>query len=238
MPVGIVVPAPKVVKSRFYVIDIPPIAERLDSAQSGSEGTGGGEDFAPGIVDIFYHFSAGAVNQTDNIALEIMNVSILRAIELHNSEAVLGVVPEMEGVAALGHVHDVLAMQNVVGDRSIHRFPHPQALSVVNEGRGGTALAHLLELAAVLPGVGPGAVAGGIANGVIGDRRAIVGGELVLPVRIAVGARHGFERGADSAGGVGVAGLTQDVAASVVGVNTPEYLIICTNELWNWCIWR
>ena len=59
----------------------------------------------------------------------------------------------MEGVGALGHVDDVLAMQNVVGDRSIHRFPHPQALSVVNKAGGGAALAHLLELAAVLPKV-------------------------------------------------------------------------------------
>ena len=87
-----IIPTSKIVKSDFYVIDIPPIAEGLDSAQGGSEGTGGGEDFAPRIVNIFYHFGAGAVNQTDNIALEIMNVSILRAIELHNSGAVLGVI--------------------------------------------------------------------------------------------------------------------------------------------------
>ena len=91
-PCRIIIPAPKVIESSFYVIDIPPIAEGLDGAQGGSEGTGGGEDFAPRIVNIFYHFSAGAVNQTDNIALEVMNVSILRAIELHNSGAVLGVV--------------------------------------------------------------------------------------------------------------------------------------------------
>ena len=92
----------------------------------------------------------------------------------------------MEGVGALGHVHDVLAMQNVVGDRSIHRFPYPQALGVVDERRGGAALGHLLELAAILPGVRPGAVAGGIANGVVGNRDAIVGGELVLPSGVTI----------------------------------------------------
>ena len=124
----------------------------------------------------------------------------------------------MEGVGALGHVHDVLAMQNVVGGRSIHRFPHAQALGVVNKAGGGAALAHLLELAAVLPGVGPGAVGERIANGVVGNGRAVIGGELVLPVAVAVGVVHRLEGGAHSAGGVGVAGLAQDVAAAIVFV--------------------
>ena len=73
----------------------------------------------------------------------------------------------MEGVAALGHVHNVLAMQSVVGDHSIHRLPHPQPLGIVNEGRGGAALAHLLELAAFLPGVSSGAAASRISNAIL-----------------------------------------------------------------------
>ncbi len=93
----------------------------------------------------------------------------------------------MEGVAALGHVHDVLAVEGVVGVNAVNGLFHPQALSVVDKAGGGTALAHLLELAAVLPGVGPGAVGERIANGVVGDRDAVEGGELVLPVGIAMG---------------------------------------------------
>ena len=219
LPCRIIIPTPKIVQSRFYIIDIPPIAERLDGTQCGSERTGGGERLTPRIVSIFYHFGAGAVNQTDNIALEVMNVNILRPVELHNSGAVLGVIPEVEGVAALGHVHDVLAMQNVVGNHAVDRFPYPQTLCIVDEGSCGSALAHLLELAAILPGVGPGAVGQGIANIVVGNRRAIEGGELVLPVAIAVGIGDRLEGGADSAGGVGVPLLTQNIPAPVVGVD-------------------
>ena len=92
LPCRIIIPTPKIVQSRFYIIDIPPIAERLDRTQGSSERTGGGDRLAPRIVSVFYHFGAVGVNDSDNIALEIMNVSILRAIELHNSGAVLGVV--------------------------------------------------------------------------------------------------------------------------------------------------
>ena len=104
----------------------------------------------------------------------------------------------------------------IVGDQPVDSFPDVQALGVVDKAGGGAGLAHLLELAAVLPGVRPGAVAGGIANGVVGNGRAIIGGELVLPVAVAVGIRHGFQRCAHSASGVSVAGLAQDVAAADV----------------------
>ena len=106
-----------------------------------------------------------------------------------------------------------------VGDNRFDRLAHAQALGVVDKAGGGAGLAHLLELASVLPGVGPGSVAGGIANGIVGNRRAIVGRELVLPVAVPVGVRHGFQRGAHGSGGVGIAGLAQDVSAPVVGVH-------------------
>ena len=53
------------------------LAEGLDGALGGSKSSGGGEDLAPGIVDIFYHFIASTVNDTDNIPLQIMQIGIL-----------------------------------------------------------------------------------------------------------------------------------------------------------------
>ncbi len=79
-----------------------------------------------------------------------------------------------------------LMIKMIVGDHVVDRLAHAQALGVVNKAGGGAGLAHLLELVAVLPGVGPGAVGKRIANGVVGNRRAVVGGELVFPVVIAV----------------------------------------------------
>ena len=97
-----------------------------------------------------------------------MDVGILGTVELHNCQTVLGVVPEVEGVAALGHVDDVLPMQGVVGYRTVHGFLHPQPFTVVLERRHGAALAHLLELPPIFPGVAPGAVTRRVANDVAG----------------------------------------------------------------------
>ena len=104
----------------------------------------------------------------------------------------------------------------IVGDHAVDGVPDAHALGVVDEGGGDAGLAHLLELAAILPGVGPGAVAGGIANGVVGNSRAIVSGELVLTVRVAIGVVNRLEGGA---GGVRIPGLAQDVAAAVIFVD-------------------
>ena len=68
MPRRIKISASEIIQSRFYILDIPPIAERLDRAQGGSERAGSGERLAPRIISIFYHFGAGVVKQSDNIA--------------------------------------------------------------------------------------------------------------------------------------------------------------------------
>ena len=59
-----------------------------------------------------------------------MNVGIFGSIELHNRRAVSGIIPEVEGVGALGHMDDVLAVQGVVGHRAVDGFlyPHPSLL--------------------------------------------------------------------------------------------------------------
>ena len=97
-----------------------------------------------------------------------MDVSILGTIELHNRRAVSGIIPEVEGIAALGHVDNVFAVQGVVGHRTVDGFLYPHPFAVVLERRRGAGLAHLLELPALFPGVAPGAVIGRIANRVAG----------------------------------------------------------------------
>ena len=148
-----------------------------------------------------------------------MNVSILRPVELYDSRTILGVVPEVKGIASLGHVDDVLAVEGVVGDHVVDGLLDAQALGVVNEGGGGAGLAHLLELASVLPGVGPGAVAQRIANVVVSNRCTVILGKLVLPVAVSISIGNRLLDRAHRAGGVSVTLLGQDVAAPVVSIH-------------------
>ena len=69
-----------------------------------------------------------------------------------------------------------------------------------------TTLAHLLELAAFLPGVRPRAIVQRIAYGVVGNRLPIVRCQLVLPVAIRVGTgnKKGMARGRVPSRGVGL----------------------------------
>ena len=90
---------------------------------------------------------------------------------------------------------------------------------VVLELHGHAALAHLLELAALLPGVRPRPIIERVANGVVGDRLPVIRRQLVLPVAVRVRIGNGVYRRAGRAGGVGVIRLGGDVAAAVVVVH-------------------
>lgn len=101
-----------------------------------------------------------------------MHISVSGAAVQHNRGTVLGVIPEVERSAAAGHMYNILSMENIIGSRRRaayhHLFLYPETISVIFEFRCSASLAHLLELTSLLPGIGPSAVPGWIANHVAG----------------------------------------------------------------------
>ena len=71
----------------------------------------------------------------------------------------------MEGVAALGHVDNILAVEGVIGDHVVERLAHAQTLGVVIKAGCGVSVVYLLDLATGQSGAESGAVSCGIANG-------------------------------------------------------------------------
>ena len=112
-----------------------------------------------------------------------MHLSVSGAAVQHNRRTILGIVPEVERSAAAGHMYNILSMENIIGSRRCATYRHlflcPETISVIFEFRCSASLAHLLELTSLLPGVGPSAVPGRIANRVIGIRRAVVADQLI-----------------------------------------------------------
>ena len=92
-----------------------------------------------------------------------------------------------------GTVEDVdkLALGiGIAGDYIVDGFGEAEALLVIGKGDGGAVLGHGSQLAAALPGIGPGAVGDEVANGIVGAVLAAIGGEQVLPAKgivIAIG---------------------------------------------------
>ena len=122
-------------------------------------------------------------------------------------------------IAVVGHMHNVLTVKRVLsGASGGSHLLHPQAILIVGEADRFAALAHALQLMSLGSGISPGIVTYRIANGIVGDGCTIVRRQLVLPVGIAVGEAVRPDRRTDRTGGVGIGGLTQDVAAQIIGI--------------------
>ena len=147
-----------------------------------------------------------------------MDVSILRPVELYNGRAVLGIIPEVQFVTALGHMDDILAMQSVFGLNTVDGFLDAQTIGVVDKAGVDGAALHPCKLASFGPGIGPSAIGQWVADSIISDGRSVICGELIFPVSITVSVGVSMERSAERAGGIGVIRLGQNIPAKVVGI--------------------
>ena len=140
--IRVVVPAAQIVQTGFFIKDIAAIPEGVQGTQRIGQRARLAGGLAPGIVRIGYHLRAVAVNQTDDIILLVVEVGAGSSIEQNHSRLVLRVVEEVQGVAAVGHMHKVLAVKRVLGraGRGSHLL-HPQALFVIEEADRFAALA-------------------------------------------------------------------------------------------------
>ena len=144
VPGGVIVSTSQVIEACFLVEYIPPVAEGIELAEGRSQGACGGDGLAPGVVPVFYNQRAGVVKQAHHIALEAVDVAVPVGAELHHGRLALRVVEEVEGIAALGQVHDLLAVEVIVGGGrdAAHGggLLRAQAVVVVREAQGRACL--------------------------------------------------------------------------------------------------
>lgn len=89
MPFNIIIPTEEIVQASFLIENIPTIPEGLDRTQRAGQSASLADGLAPSIVSIFYHLGAVAVNQANDVALQVVQVSISSTVEKHHRRLVL-----------------------------------------------------------------------------------------------------------------------------------------------------
>ena len=139
----------------------------------------------------------------------------------------------MQLIAAPRQLHQLVAQIMVIVRRTVDGFRDALAVGIVAVGDIHPGLAHPRELAAVLPCVGPRAVAQEVADLV---RRQALPADVrqqIAPARVVVAIGNGTHRRAETSGRIGVLRLAPDVAAVIVGIRPclPRRLIVLAHEL-------
>ena len=96
LPHRIIIPTPQIVQFRLLIIHIPTIAERIHRAQRSSHRASLADRITPRIITIFYHLRTIRVNQRNHIALQIVDIEIVHAIETHHAGLPLRIVEKYE----------------------------------------------------------------------------------------------------------------------------------------------
>ena len=189
--VRVVVPALEVVQLRFGVVDIAPVAEGVVGAQGGCQGAGDGEGLAPGVIGVGNHRASRSVQDCRHIPLQVGGVVVGGAVVGHGHGNAIGVVGEVQGVAAYGHLAELTAVVDIaIGNRAVGTADSHTVL-VIGIGPGGAVLGNGCQLPAMLPGILPHAVRQGVTHGIVGNGSAIIGSEQVTPFRISIGIGDG-----------------------------------------------
>ena len=139
----------------------------------------------------------------------------------------------MQLIAAPRQLHQLVAQIMVIVGRAVDGFRDAPAVGIVSVGDIRPGLAHSSELAAMLPCVGPRAVAQEVADLVRRQALAVDAREQVAPACVTVSIGNGALRRAETSGRIGILRLALDVAAVIVGIRPrlPRRLVVLAHEL-------
>ena len=158
----IIIAAGYIVQLRFGVVDIAPVAEGVVGAQGGCQGAGDGEGFAPGVIGVGNHRASRSVQDCRHIPLQVGGIVVGGAVVGHGHGNAIGVVGEVQGVAAYGHLAELTAVVDIaIGNRAVGTADSHTVL-VIGVGPGGTVLGNGCQLPAMLPGILPHPIRQGV----------------------------------------------------------------------------
>ena len=183
---GIIVSALEVIEASLGVVDISTIAQRVDICQRARCGN----DFPVGVIVVACDNVLAGVHNAHHVALEIGDVIVHRAVVLHGVGCTIGIIEEVNGIGSPGHAHQLTAGVVVAVGSAVHGLAGSQSAGIIGEAQAVGSVGGRRQTSTVDPGKVPASaieVAGGVANGIIGNGFPVIGGQKVLPLRIPVG---------------------------------------------------
>ena len=145
------------------------------------------------------------------VTLEVGDIIVHCAIVLHGIGRTIGIIEEVNGIAAPGHAHQLTAGVVVAVGGAVHGLAGSQSAGIIGEAQAVGSVGSRRQTSTVDPGKVPASaieVAGGVANGIIGNAIAVKGSKQILPVGITVGV---------TVSGSAI-GRSQDIARTIVGI--------------------
>ena len=231
-PPRVIIPALQIVQPRFRVVDVSAVAQRVLCAEGGGQRAGCAQWVAPCVVGVGHDARAACADEAGHVALRVLDVEILRAVAVHGQRAGR-IVGEVQLVATPRQLHQLVAQIMVIVRRAVDSLRDALAVGIVAVGDCLAGLAHPCQLAAVLPCVGPRAVAQKVADLIRRQALATDAREQVAPRGVVVAIGNGTHRRAETSGGVGILRFAQDVPAAVVGIRPrlSRRLIVLAHQL-------
>ena len=131
----------QIIHTRFLIIHISPIPERLHSPQRLRRRPALSNRRTPSIIRIANNNISSRIKNRNHIALQVLDVSIRNTVVSHDRWTILCIIEEMQFIAFPRHMHNILPMQGIVRYHPIYCFFHPQSVFIIHKlGVGVNAL--------------------------------------------------------------------------------------------------
>ena len=119
---GIIIPGLKVIEAGLLIIDISPVPEGVLPAEGIGQGAGAGEGIAPGVIGVFDDDLAGIVGDGHDVALSIVEVEVLGAVEANGHGLAVGVAADGHAVGTVKDVDELALGIGIAGDYIVNGF--------------------------------------------------------------------------------------------------------------------
>ena len=157
----IIVSAIEVVEPGFGIVVVSTVAEGVGLTEGVCHVAGHRQQVSPAIIGVVYHHVQVVIEQTQHIALGVVEVVIYRAVVFHRFAGTVAVVVESQDIISGFLGDNVTAVQEIFGGDTADCFRRADAAVVIFEAKRSTVcLGGGRKLTAVCPFKGGSVIIG------------------------------------------------------------------------------